>query len=84
MHPAQEWSLTPALTASLMVKGKGIIHKENPIEKSKTLLEVSPAHHWDGCAGWGMLAQPVTRIYHVVPVPTREDLCRAVWLKVRT
>lgn len=84
MHPAQEWSLTPALTASLMVKGKGIIHKENPMEKSKTLLEVSPAHHWDGCTGWGMLAQVVTRIYHVVPVPTREDLRREVWLEVRT
>lgn len=34
-----------ALTVSLMVKGKGIIHKESPMEKSKTLLEVSPAHH---------------------------------------
>ena len=25
------------------------------MEKSKTLLEVSPAHHWDVCTGWGIL-----------------------------
>ena len=67
-----------------MVKGKGIIHKENPMEKSKTLRQVSPAHRWDGCTGWGMLTQPVTRIYHVLPVPTREDLHRVVWLEMRT
>ncbi|EPY85041.1 long palate, lung and nasal epithelium carcinoma-associated protein 1-like protein [Camelus ferus] len=35
MFPAEEWNLTPALTTSLIVKGKGMSHKEDPVENRK-------------------------------------------------